>query len=46
MPKDVYWRILKQNAVDNRVDIAKIARYFNVSQAAAINRGKFLGYLV
>lgn len=46
MPKDMYWRILKQNAVDNRVDIAKIARYFNVSQAAAINRGKFLGYLV
>ena len=45
MPKDTYRRILMENAKNNRVDMSTIAQYFNVSQAAAINRGKFLGYL-
>lgn len=46
MPKDMYRDILLDYAEDGHVDIAKVASYFNVSQAAAINRGKFLGYLV
>ena len=46
MPREIYKSIIMKNAVDGRVDIVEIAKYFNVSQAAAINRGKFLGYLV
>ena len=45
MPKDAYRRILMENVESGRVDIAVVAKHFNVSQAAAINRGKFLGYL-
>lgn len=45
MPKDAYKRILMENAENGRVDMAVVAKHFNVSQAAAINRGKFLGYL-
>lgn len=45
MPREIYKSIIMKNAVDGRVDIVEIAKYFNVSQAAAINRGKFLGYL-
>ena len=44
MPREIYKSIIMKNAVDGRVDIVEIAKYFNVSQAAAINRGKFLGY--
>ena len=42
MPKDTYKKILMDNAVNGRVDISTLAKYFHVSQAAAINRGKFL----
>lgn len=45
MPKDAYKRVLMENAENGRVDMAVIANHFNVSQAAAINRGRFLGYL-
>ena len=45
MPKDIYRRILMKSAQNGRADINTVANYFNVSQAAAINRGKFLGYL-
>ena len=45
MPKDKYKEVLFENCVDGHVDMEIIASYFNVSQAAAINRGKFLGYL-
>lgn len=45
MPKATYSRVLMENATAGRVDMSDVAKYFNVSQAAAINRGKFLGYL-
>ena len=51
MPKDVYWRILKQNAVDNRVDIATlldaIDAIFEVTQRIFISlkNGKFFDSL-
>ena len=45
MPKDIYRHILMENVQNGRVDMAVVAKHFNVSQAAAINRGKFLGYL-
>lgn len=45
MPKNTYRRVLMENATAGRVDMSVVAKYFNVSQAAAINRGKFLGYL-
>lgn len=45
MPKEIYRCVLMDNAINNRADMSIVAKYFNVSQAAAINRGKFLGYL-
>lgn len=45
MPRDEYRQVITAYAVDGRVDMAQVANYFNVSHAAAINRGKFLGYL-
>ena len=45
MPKEEYKRILDENTKDNRADIKSVAKYFNVSMAAATNRGKFLGYI-
>lgn len=45
MPENVYKNILDRYSKDNKVNMTKIAEYFNVSLSAAINRGKFLGYL-
>jgi Zn-dependent peptidase ImmA (M78 family) len=45
MPKEVYREVLFSYASNNRVDMRKVAQHFNVSLAAAVNRGKFLGYL-
>ena len=45
MPREIYRKVLMDNAINNRVDIAKVANYFHVSQSAATNRGRFLGYL-
>lgn len=45
MPREIYRKALMDNAVNGRVNIAKVADYFHVSQSAAINRGRFLGYL-
>ncbi|MCI7098847.1 MAG: ImmA/IrrE family metallo-endopeptidase [Lachnospiraceae bacterium] len=46
MPIDVYKQKLEEYSVGDKVDISKVADYFNVSISAASNRGKFLGYLV
>ncbi len=45
MPQELYKQTLKQYTSDNEVDIKSVARYFNVSVAAAVNRGRFLGCL-
>ena len=45
MPKDRYKKIVREYAVNGTVDMAKVANYFNVSIAAATNRGLFLGIL-
>lgn len=45
MPKEHYKEILDQYTEGTSVDIENVARYFNVSITAAINRGRFLGYL-
>lgn len=44
MPKNEYKEKLLENVEENKVDIQVIADYFNVSQPAALNRGRFLGY--
>lgn len=46
MPKEIYSDILHKYSDHNRVNIQAVATYFNVSIAAATNRGKFLGYIV
>lgn len=46
MPKDLFKQVIDQNSIGNSVDITKVANFFNVSIAAATNRGFFLGYLV
>ena len=46
MPKEIYCKILHKYSDHDRVDIQAVAEYFNVSIAAATNRGKFLGYIV
>ena len=45
MPASDYLAFLESIKVNDIVDTAKIADYFNVSVEAASNRGKFLGYL-
>lgn len=45
MPKDIYIREFKKNITGKTVDIAAIADYFQVSLAAASNRGKWLGLI-
>ena len=45
MPQVAYKRLLDQYSKNNMVDMSKVAKYFNVSMSAAINRGRFLGYL-
>ena len=45
MPKDRYKKIVSEYAVNGTVDMARVANYFNVSIAAATNRGLFLGIL-
>lgn len=44
MPREEYREVLKKNAVNGRIDIATVAEYFHVSQSAATNRGRILGY--
>lgn len=45
MPKEKYKEIMDKNTVGNTVNIAEVAKYFNVSIDAASYRGKWLGYL-
>lgn len=45
MPREEYKEVIESNVINNTVIIANVARYFNVSVEAAINRGRFLGYL-
>ena len=45
MPEKTYKIILDEYSNGNRVNMNQVARYFNVSVSAAINRGRFLGYL-
>lgn len=46
MPEVMYKEILMKNIVEgNKVDISKVADYFKVSNSAARNRGRFLGYI-
>ena len=47
MPQKEYLSELLRNKTDDgKVCISEIADYFHVSNAAAGNRGKFLGYLI
>ena len=46
MPQKEYVEVLKRNIRNGRVDISAVANYFHVSNAAAGNRGRFLGYLI
>lgn len=46
MPRKEYVKVLKNNVRNGRVDISAVASYFHVSNAAAGNRGRFLGYLI
>ncbi len=45
MPKAEYSEILKNNLEGQKVNISKVAEYFNVSVDAAAYRGKNLGWL-
>lgn len=45
MPENLYKSIIEKFSEGNRVNMTDVANYFNVSVSAAINRGKFLGYL-
>lgn len=45
MPKNEYLKKMNEYIIEDKVNTSKIAEYFNVSVAAASNRGKFLGYL-
>ena len=46
MPRKEYLVVLKSNITNGRVNISEVADHFHVSNAAAGNRGRFLGYLV
>lgn len=45
MPEKLYKNILDFYSEGNRVNMNQVANYFHVSVSAAVNRGKFLGYL-
>lgn len=45
MPQDIFEETLDRYAVENKVDMSKVAADFGVSVEAARNRGRFLGYL-
>ena len=45
MPENIYKDILDEHSRGNKVNMNEVAKYFKVSLSAAINRGKFLGYL-
>lgn len=46
MPKDIFLKVLSNNEeVKNSYNIEPVARYFGVSEQAAINRGRWLGVL-
>jgi len=43
MPEEEFIDVAYKHLDDNRCDIKSVANYFNVSEIAAINRGKWLG---
>jgi Zn-dependent peptidase ImmA (M78 family) len=43
MPEKEYRKFITDNKVDNKIDIKKLSSYFQVSDDAAITRGKWLG---
>ena len=45
MPENIYKDILDEHSRGNKVNMNEVAKYFKVSLSAAINGGKFLGYL-
>lgn len=45
MPEELYKQVIENNTKGNGVNMSQVASHFNVSITAAINRGKFLGYL-
>ena len=45
MPRDQFAEALEKFICGDRVDMTKVAQYLNVSPAAAIDRGRVLGYL-
>lgn len=47
MPREKYEEILlrNKNKLEDGYDIGAVADHFHVSKAAALNRGRFLGYL-
>lgn len=45
MPRDQFAKAIERYIMGDRVDITKVAEYLNVSPAAAIDRGRTLGYL-
>lgn len=45
MPEMQYKQVLDRFTKDNCVDMSRVADYFKVSISAAINRGRFLGYI-
>ena len=45
MPKEQYGQVIKEIAKEDCVDMTAVAEHFNVSLAAAISRGRRLGYL-
>lgn len=45
MPKEMYEEVFEENLVGDEIDMNNIAKKFNVSLQAAINRARFLGLL-
>ena len=45
MPREIYLKEVSDLAVNGTVDMEQVARKFNVSLSAVINRGRFLGIL-
>lgn len=45
MPENLYKKVIDDLSKENSVNMKNVADYFNVSISAAINRGRFLGYL-
>ena len=45
MPRELFKKIIEKNSENGRVNISRVADFFNVSVDAASYRGKWLGLL-